>query len=54
MADPHITINLPLLYMEYFSHLLKKGIIPSRGEGIRRAIKYFLKKNKKCFEEIQK
>ena len=53
MPQVHITINLHPIIISFFQYLINEKIIPNQGEGIRRAINYFLKKNEKCFEVIQ-
>jgi metal-responsive CopG/Arc/MetJ family transcriptional regulator len=40
----NITIMLPDLYVENLEKLQKIGMVPSRSEGIRLAIREFLKK----------
>ena len=40
----NITINLPDLYIHNFQFLIDKGEIPSRSEGVRQALDYFIKR----------
>jgi len=54
VKQPHITINLYPIIMEYFKYLEDKKVIRNRTDGLKKAICYFLDKNKKCFEAIQK
>jgi Arc/MetJ-type ribon-helix-helix transcriptional regulator len=43
----NITIALPEIYVENLEKLQQIGLIPSRSEGIRLAIREFLKKEVK-------
>lgn len=46
----NITIALPSIMVDGFSVLTEEGLLPSRSEGIRRAIEAFLQKEKKNME----
>jgi len=61
MKDPkrkmrNITINIPNIYDKNLLKLQKLGMIPSRSEGVRLAIRYFLQNEYKrmailgCFD----
>lgn len=40
----NITINIPDLYLDNFEKLIKLGVLPSRSEGVRLALKEFLQR----------
>jgi len=46
-----ITINVPEVYLDYFSYLETEGVISCRSDGIRKALDRFIEREKE-FQKI--
>ena len=52
-AMMNITINYPILYENQIQDLIMKGIVPSRSEAIRIAVREFLYKELKFVKRLR-
>lgn len=50
----NITINIPKLYDKQISLLITHGIVPSRSEAVRNAIREYLHKDLKFLMDLNK
>lgn len=50
----NITINIPILYEDQIQKLKAKGIVASRSDAVRTAIRDFLLRELKFIEELEK